>query len=126
MSYYIPVTMPGEIPCGSPIEIPTVQLGELRQENDALRSELTALRAALAEAKRDGERAQQLRSDTTAELLVCRNAPNMLKKDIAPMAAQIICPKDNVMSRMVKTIDNALQATYSASRDASEPAARTP
>ena len=80
----------------------------------------------LAEAKRDGERAQQLRSDTTAELLVCRNAPNMLKKDIAPMAAQIICPKDNVMSRMVKTTDIALQATYSASRDASEPAARTP
>ena len=48
MSYYIPVTMPGEIPCGSPIEIPTVQLGELLQENDALRSELTVLRTAIA------------------------------------------------------------------------------
>jgi chromosome segregation ATPase len=85
--------------------------------------EVDRLRAQLAEARKDGERLNQLWSDTTAELLTCRTALSMLKRDIEPMAAQIIHPKDNVMSRMVAIIDNALQATYAASRAVSEPPA---
>ena len=51
MNYYIPVTMPGGIPCGPPVEIPS-QMLLARQEVDSLREQL---RAALDEAKRDGE-----------------------------------------------------------------------
>ena len=74
----------------------------------------------------DNRGLNQLWSDTTAELLTCRTALNMLKADIKPMAAQIIHPKDNVMSRMIAVIDNALQATYAASRESSEPSALAP
>lgn len=96
-------------------------IDELKQQ---LAQSQRDLSAATAAGEKDKERLYGLWLDTTKELLTCRTALKALRVEIEPMARQIIHPKDNVMNRMIASIDEALAATYLATDDGQPSAAR--